>query len=175
MSTPAHDQRAEQSVLGAILHRPSALAELAYLKADHFYLPAHQLLYQTMQQMSLANEDIDSVTVFAKLAESKELRRVGGAPYLSDLLQSFKSADNVDSYARIVIDRWKIRRVNEIGTQLSSIDADADEVPLALEQARQFLDGAQADQESSSVDFPGLYEAWTKWNEDSSNAFPCPQ
>lgn len=173
-SRPSHDERAEQSILGAILHSPKVFTDLGDLKPEHFWVPAHQLLYTTMAAMYQAGEDIDSITVFAKLAESKELRRAGGAPYLSDLLQAFKSVENVDTYAEIVRGHWKIRRVNELGVQLQSIDADPDEVPLALEKVREFLDTVNEDEQVGALPFPALYDAWTHWNEDDSTSIETP-
>lgn len=172
--TPSHDPRAEQSVLGAILHKPAVFTDLGDLKQEHFWLPAHQLLFSTMSAMYQDGEDIDSVTVFAKLQESKELRRAGGAPYLSDLLQAFKSVENVCTYADIVRDHWKIRRVNELGVQLQAIDANPDEVPAALERVRNFLDSVSEEEQSSALDFPALYDVWTAWNADETQAIETP-
>jgi replicative DNA helicase len=169
-----YDQRAEQSVIGAILHAPNLFADLGDLKPEHFFIPAHELLFSTMQEMHAAGEDIDSITVFARLSESNELRKVGGAPYLSDLLQAFKSADNVASYADIVRAQYKIRRINQLGVQLQTIDADADEVPVALDRVRQFLEEAEGEQQVGGVDFTGLYDAWSKWNESDTVVVETP-
>lgn len=166
----ASDLRAEQSVLGAVLAQPESLTELGYLKADHFSRPAHQILYSTLRQMFAAGDEIDSVTVFARLSKSQEIQRVGGAPYMSDLLKAYKSTENVDAYGRIVVEHWKIRQVNELGHELVNIQADPGEVPAALERVRGFLDGVDQEQESQAVDFGGLYEAWSAANEDSR---PC--
>lgn len=171
---PAHDKRAEQSVLGALLHNAGVIGDLNGLRAEHFYLPAHELLFNTIQQMYFDGESIDSVTVFAKLAKSQELRKVGGAPYLSDLLQAFKSVDNVATYAQIVKDQWKIREVNKLGQRMLEINADVDEIPAALEQARGFLDEVDAEAEDTSLDFQELYSLWTDHVDDDEPAILTP-
>lgn len=171
---PAYDERAEQSVIGALLHNPGLIGDLGGIKAEHFYKPAHELLFNTIQGMYLEGEDIDSITVFAKLRESEDLRRVGGAPYLSDLLQSFKSAENAGTYADIVKDQWKIREINKLGARLSDIQADPDGIPEALEAARSFLDGVDDDAESSLLAFHELYAAWTDHQDDDRPAIETP-
>lgn len=118
--------------------------------------------------------EIDSITLFARLAESKDLRRVGGAPYLSELLQAFKSAENVRAYADIVIDRWRIRELNSLGVRFQSIADNADEVPLALEQARIFLDEVDSHREMDAVHFRDLYELWTVEQSDDRPAIETP-
>jgi replicative DNA helicase len=124
--------------------------------------------------MHADSEEIDSITVFAKLRENEDLRKVGGAPYLADLLQAFKSVANVNAYAHIIIDRWKIRKVNELGTQFQLIQSDPDEVPAALEAARNFLDEVDATQEDHALGFKDLYIAWTEHQEDDRPAIETP-
>lgn len=119
-------------------------------------------------------EDIDAVTVFAKLHASQELRKVGGAPYLSDLLQAFKSVDNVKAYAAIVIDMWRIRVVNDLGKRFQQLATDPGEIPMMLEQARQFLDEVDETHEDRTLNFRELYEAWTLAQEDDRPAIESP-
>lgn len=177
MSTqPAHDERAEQSVLGAILHNPGVFADLTDLRADHFYRPAHELLYATLLQMYNDGTEIDSITVFAKLRESQELRQVGGAPYLSDLLQAFKSADNVAAYAKIVIDQWQLRQLKVLSQRFIQLhdNTAVDEIPDALETARRFLDEVDDQQEDHSLAFRDLYDVWTTEQADDRPAIESP-
>ena len=127
-----------------------------------------------MHQMYADGEDIDAVTVFAKLHASQELRKVGGAPYLSDLLQAFKSVDNVKAYAAIVIDMWRIRVVNDLGKRFQQLATDPGEIPMMLEQARQFLDEVDETHEDRTLNFRELYEAWTLAQEDDRPAIESP-
>ena len=171
---PAHDALAEQSVIGALLHNAGNFADLTGLKAQHFYNPVHEKLYSTIQHMYNDGEAIDAATVFAKLEKMKELRKVGGAAYLGELLEAPIAIGNAGTYAQIIIDKWKIRKVNEFGVQCMSIDADPDDVDHALESVRQFLDNVDDGRDCQSVDFPGLYEAWTASQDDDRPAIETP-
>lgn len=169
---PSHDPRAEQSILGAILHNPAVFADLGRLNTSHFFSPQNALLFKTLQDMHTAGEDIDSVTVFDKMRQRGELRKIG-APYLSDLLQAFKSTENVGTYAQIVIDRWKIRTINQLGDRFKQIHDTADEIPQALEAARRFLDEVDLGTERED-DFDSAYQSWMDWYEADTVTIPTP-
>lgn len=173
---PAYDERAEASVLGAVLHNPAVFADLAQLKPAHFYLPANTKVYATLLQMYNDGEEIDTITLFAKLRESQELRQVGGAPYLSDLLRAFKSAENVAAYAQIVIDQWKLRQLKTLAQRFEMLHntAAADEVDTALDEARSFLDGVDDAQVSHTLGFRELFEHWTVGQSDERPVLDSP-
>ncbi|QDH93643.1 DnaB-like dsDNA helicase [Mycobacterium phage Skinny] len=171
---PAYDERAEQSVLGAILHNPDVFGDLKKLKAEHFFLPAHEVIFATLSQMYVDDQKIDSITVFAKLSENQDLRRVGGAPYLADLLQAFKSAQNVSAYADIVIDKWRIRQINSLGQRFQTISASTNDVDSALDAARRFLDEVDEQQDMDAVNFRDLFQIWTEAQEDDRPAIETP-
>lgn len=169
---PASDIRAEQSVLGAILHNPAVFSDIGGLGAEHFFAPQNALLFITLQKMHEAGEDIDSLTVFAKLRELGELRKVG-APYLSELLQAFKNIDNVGTYAQIVIDRWRIRKINQLGDRFKQIHDTAEDIPEALEAARRFLDEVDLDTEGGD-DFDSAFQSWVDWYQTDTVVIPTP-
>lgn len=171
---PAWDELAEQSVIGALLQRTEVFADLDGLKPEHFYKPAHELLFRTIQQMYNDSEPVDAATVFAKLETTKELSRVGGAPYLADLLRAPLVIGNASSYAKIITDKWKLRRVNEFGARCLSIDADPDDVDAALEDVRGYLDEIDGERQQQSVTFPALYEAWASAHDDDRPAISTP-
>lgn len=157
-----------------MLHDTGVFAELTGLKSDHFYRPAHEKLYATIAQMYEDSEPVDAMTVFAKLETTKELAKVGGAPYLHTLLEAPLVIGNAGHYSKIIIDKWKLRKVNEFGIKCLSIDADPDDADAALERVRDFLDDLDGERKAQSVDFQHLYEAWTVANEDHRPAIETP-
>ena len=171
---PAHDALAEQSVIGALLHNATAFADLGGLKPEHFYRPVHEKLFNTIQQMYNDGEAIDAATVFAKLEKIKELQKIGGASYLGTLLEAPLALNNVGTYSKIIQDKWKIRKVNEFGIKCQGIDADPDDVDMALESVRQFLDNVDEERSHEAIDFPGLYEAWTAAQNDDRPSIETP-
>lgn len=171
---PAHDLLAEQSVIGSLLINTAIFADISTLKASHFYRPVHEMLFATIQKMYNDGVPVDAATVFAQLETTKDLRKIGGASYLATLLQAPLVVQNASTYAAIIIDKWKIRQVNEFGNRCLAIDADPDDVDAALEEVRGFLDDVDTGRDQESVDFGGLYAAWTAAQEDSRPAIETP-
>ena len=138
--TPPQDLAAEQSVLGGMLLSKDAIADVVeVLRGPDFYRPAHELVYEAILDLYGRGEPADAVTVAAELVKRAEMGRVGGAPYLHNLLQSVPTAANAGYYARIVRETAILRRLIEAGTKIVQLgyagDGDADDI----------LDAAQAE------------------------------
>ncbi len=116
---PPQDIAAEQSVLGAMMLSKDAIADvLEVISPGDFYRPAHQSVYDAILDLYGAGEPADAVTVSATLDRKGELKRVGGAPYLHDLISAVPTAANAGYYAEIVAEKAILRRLVEAGTRI---------------------------------------------------------
>ncbi|WP_019030298.1 replicative DNA helicase [Salinispora arenicola] len=117
--TPPQDIAAEQCVLGGMLLSKDAIADVVeILKSNDFYRPVHATVFDTILEIYGRGEPADSITVAAALADSGDLVRIGGAPYLHTLIASVPTAANAAYYARIVSERAVLRRLVEAGTRI---------------------------------------------------------
>ncbi|MEU3457889.1 replicative DNA helicase [Micromonospora sp. NPDC006766] len=117
--TPPQDVAAEQCVLGGMLISKDAIADVVeILKSNDFYRPAHITIFDTILDIYGRGEPADAITVAAALADSGDLARIGGAPYLHTLMASVPTAANAAYYARIVGERAVLRRLVEAGTRI---------------------------------------------------------
>ncbi|MEV6691333.1 replicative DNA helicase [Micromonospora sp. NPDC051196] len=117
--TPPQDIAAEQCVLGGMLLSKDAIADVVeILKTNDFYRPVHATIFDTILEIYGRGEPADAITVAAALADSGDLARVGGAPYLHTLIASVPTAANAAYYARIVSERAVLRRLVEAGTRI---------------------------------------------------------
>ncbi|HEV7713100.1 MAG TPA: replicative DNA helicase [Asanoa sp.] len=117
--TPPQDVAAEQSVLGGMLLSKDAIADvIEILKTGDFYRPIHATVFDAILDLYGRGEPADAVTVSALLANSGDLLRIGGAPYLQTLMASVPTAANAGYYARIVAERAVLRRLVEAGTRI---------------------------------------------------------
>ncbi|TDB76003.1 replicative DNA helicase [Micromonospora sp. KC723] len=117
--TPPQDVAAEQCVLGGMLLSKDAIADVVeILKTNDFYRPIHATIFDTILDIYGRGEPADAITVAAALADSGDLARVGGAPYLHTLIASVPTAANAAYYARIVGERAVLRRLVEAGTKI---------------------------------------------------------
>ncbi|MCY1714518.1 replicative DNA helicase [Caproiciproducens galactitolivorans] len=102
---------AEQSVLGAVLLDSSCLDRVAEIlpRPEYFYQTNNSLIYGTMLEMFTAGQPVDFVTVLEKLKENASFDEAAGKTYLLQLAQLVPSISNVESYARIVRDKYDVR------------------------------------------------------------------
>ncbi|WP_043513213.1 MULTISPECIES: replicative DNA helicase [unclassified Actinoplanes] len=116
---PPQDVAAEQGVLGGMLLSKDAIADVVeILKTGDFYRPIHATVFDVILDLYGRGEPADALTVAAALADSGDLQRVGGVPYLHTLIESVPTAANASYYARIVADRAILRRLVEAGTKI---------------------------------------------------------
>lgn len=105
-----HSLEAEEAVLGSVLINPEALFEVAsFLQADDFFIVKNAWVWEAMLRLQARNEEIDYVTVVEELRHQDRLEEIGGAAYVTYLLNNTPSSIYAETYARIV-ERAAIRR-----------------------------------------------------------------
>ncbi|WP_106215146.1 replicative DNA helicase [Kineococcus rhizosphaerae] len=124
---PPQDIAAEQGVLGGMMLSKDAIADVVeVIKSQDFYRPAHEVIYDAILDLYSRGEPADPVTVSAELTNKGELSRVGGTPYLHDLISTVPTAANAAFYARIVAERAVLRRLVEAGTRIVQMGYGSD-------------------------------------------------
>lgn len=117
-----HDSTAEASVLGAMMLSPDACAEaLTLLRAQDFYLPLHEELFSTMENVFALGQPVDAITVAAAANRRGMGERLQNGVYLSRLLATPVAAASVSYYADIVRGKALLRRLAD--TSLKSFHA----------------------------------------------------
>ena len=125
--TPPQDMTAEQCVLGAMMLSKDAIADVVEaLRGTDFYRPAHEQIYDAIVDLYGRGEPADAVTVSAELGKRGELLRIGGAPYLHDLLSSVPLAANAGFYADIVREKAILRRLADASVRIAQMSFAAE-------------------------------------------------
>jgi replicative DNA helicase len=131
---------AEQSVLGAVLLDASCMDRVAEIlpKPEYFYLTSNQRIYGVMLRMFTEGRPIDFVTVLESLKQSGDFDEADGKTYLLQLAQLVPSISNVESYAKIVRDKYDVRTLittaRDIIEEASAGEADAASLLDSAEQ-----------------------------------------
>ena len=130
---------AEQAVLGCILSVPECISQvLIYLKSEYFYLPQHRAIFNCMQEIDAVGGKVDPLVVLERLKRENVYDDAGGKNYLYQLVQAVPSTENVESYCRIVREKFYIRTLINVSREIiedaSSSDSSAD---LLLDSAEQ--------------------------------------
>lgn len=123
----------EEAVLGALMlekHAPEKVA--SYLKAEAFYVDAHQLIYGAVISLFTLGHPVDILTVTEQLRKDGTLESAGGAYYITSLTNKISSAANIEYHAHIVvqksIQRQLITVAGEIGEKAFEETSDAFEL-----------------------------------------------
>jgi replicative DNA helicase len=107
-----HNLEAEQAVLGALLIEDTAFDLVApMVKADDFYLHAHQLVFTACAELAQEKQVVDPVLLHQRL----EAKGLLGAQVPRDmpfaLAKGFGTAANVRHYASVVAELARVRRL----------------------------------------------------------------
>lgn len=134
----ARDVRAEQSVLGGCLCKPTILDWLE-LEPEAFWDARHGQVWLAMQALARRRVPIDEVTLAAELRDRGRLQMVGGEMYLAELSLRVPTVDNVVAYAETLRGHLVTRRLLALASSLPSKVRDGtsgeqllDDVTLSL-------------------------------------------
>ena len=133
-----YEPEAERAVLGAILLDPSALLMvIEKVRDEEFYIEAHRLIYATCLALHERGQAVDLLTVTNYLREQGQLERVGGASYLSSMVDALPDVANVTHYGEIVHDKSVKRRLIVAAQKiLTTCSMDHGEAREAVESAQ---------------------------------------
>ncbi len=110
---------AERSVLGAILLDSTALSlVIPILNQDDFFPDTHRRIYTAMVELSQRTAEIDVLTLREELDRTGAVEKIGGAAYLTALLDGVPDVGNVEHYARIVKEKSTLRRLIRAGQRI---------------------------------------------------------
>lgn len=116
---PPQNVEAERSVLGSMLIDEQAVVSgINMLSNFSFYRTAHQIIYDAAKVLFDKNEAIDIITISEELRKNNRLDKVGGADYLTVLVDSVVTASNVEHYANIVRDKALLRELIKVSSKI---------------------------------------------------------
>ena len=135
-----HSIEAEQSILGAVLADPSTLSIVVEkIKPEYFYSEQHRALYSIILRMFTSGSAADIITV---LNEAEKLHIFDSASegrrYLANLADILPSTANIESYCRIVAEKYYIRSLSYAARGiLQEIQSGEHNAQLLLDSAEQ--------------------------------------
>ncbi len=131
---------AECGVLGSIIIDPEAIVQVSdFLRADDFYRDAHRTIYEVILQLFEEREPADFITICDELERSNKLEEVGGASYITSLINQVPTSGNVEYYGRIVERTSILRRLIHAAGQIAAVAYDSNDADAALEKAEQLI------------------------------------
>src|SRR5581483_832169 len=121
---------AECGVLGSIIIDPDAIAYVAdFLFPDDFYRDTHRTIYEVILGLHERRVPADFITLCDELESRNRLEEVGGASYITSLINQVPTSGNVEYYGRIVERTAILRRLIHAAGQIAAVayeEGDAD-------------------------------------------------
>lgn len=118
---PPHALEAEEAVIGCcLLDANFALATVIEMLGASpqelvdegaFYDLRHTRVFEVCCELQDAGSPVDLITVQDRLRSKNALEAVGGLTYLSAVMDRAPSVHNIEHYAEIVRDKWRLRRM----------------------------------------------------------------
>ena len=147
-TTEPHNLEAEKAVLGTMLFDPRAIdvVERTLTGPTDFHEARHQTIYRTITDLYCRTRTpkIDPITVAAELLANGEINKVGGSPYIHELVQSVPVMGNADGYAEIVREHAQLRAV------LRATRTATSRALAATQTATEILEAAMADLQAAA-------------------------
>lgn len=154
---------AERGVLGSIIIDPEALERVvAFLKPEDFYRDANRSIYEVILKLYEQREPADFITICDDLERNNKLEKVGGASYVTELINCVPTSGNIEYYGRIVertaISRRLVHAAGEIAARAYREEEGA--VQYAEQLLFQIGQGRTGNPISSHVE--ALQRYWTQ-------------
>ena len=122
---PPQNIEAEQSVLGAILLENEILASAVEMLApEDFYKDSHKKIFLAMLDLYKKNEPIDLITLTEQLSRKEQIEEIGGASYLSHIVNLVPTSANIKYHSKIVKEKSLLRNLIKTTTEIITMSYD---------------------------------------------------
>ena len=119
---PPHSLEAEVALLGAMVIDSQVIGEVLMIvkTPDEFYDPKHGAIYRAIIELYDKHnvQELDVVSLLELLKTHGALELVGGIDYLSQVVESTPGAAGALHYAKIVHEKYKLRKLIAISGEL---------------------------------------------------------
>src|SRR5215469_3017154 len=133
---------AECGVLGSIIIDPEAIVQIAdFLHPDDFYRDTHRTIYSIAVQLYEQREPADFITLCDELEGLNKLEEIGGAGYITSLINQVPTSANVEYYGRIVERTAILRRLIHAAGQIAALAYEEPDANVAMDKSEQLIFG----------------------------------
>lgn len=173
LRTPPHDIDAECALLGAIILKPETMHDVSTtVFPESFYADKHTEIYRAIFDLFLKGDPIDLLSVSTKLKSARQLERIGGASYLTELIENVPAAGNAVYYAGLVNGKAILRGLIHAADDIAELGfSDPDNIDEVLDQAEKKVYSVTNSTTTQKFKTIGnsLTEAWERFEHLSAN------
>ncbi len=173
LRTPPHNIEAEQALLGAIMLKSEAMHDVSVdIRPESFYTDKHREIYRAILETFTKGDPIDLLSITTKLKTNGQLERIGGASYLTELIENVPAASNALYYATQVHNKSMLRGLIHAGDDIAELGfSNPENIDATLDQAEKKV--YEVTNQTTAQKFvtigSALTEAWDRFEHLSAN------
>jgi len=135
---PPNNIDAEATVLGEIILGGRAQFDRVkdFLLPEHFFSEAHRRIFEAMVGISETSDPIDMTQLLVRLKQTDRISQVGGAAYVTEMLNAVPAVIDIVPHARAVYDRWRERQA------IAACQRIAAQGYIGVTDSQEYLDSA---------------------------------
>lgn len=137
LRTPPNNIDAERALLGAIILKPETMHDVAVtVYPESFYADKHKDIYKAILDTFTKGDPIDIISITSVLKNRELLEKVGGASYITDLVETVPAAGNALYYAELVQAKSVLRGLIHAADEIAEIGySDPENIDEAMDTA----------------------------------------
>lgn len=138
---PPQNLEAEMAVLGSMLLDEDAVSvAFESLDKNYFYKDSHRKIFEAILNLYNANKAVDLITLTDELKKNGALEEVGGASFLTALVNSVPTAAYINHYVTIVKEKSILRTLINNATRIVSLCYESEgNVAEVVDSAEKFI------------------------------------
>ena len=170
---PPHNVDAERALLGAIILKPEVMHDISVtIYAESFYAEKHRVIYQALFETFTKGNPIDVISLTQRLKTNQQLDRVGGAAYVTELIETVPAAGNAMYYAELVQAKSILRNMIHAAEDIAELGySDPENIDEAMDHAEKkifHVTDSPTSQKFKTIS-SSLAEAWERFEHLSAN------
>ncbi len=157
---------AEKALIGSVFWSYGALQKACEeVDKDMFYLDSHAKIFEVILELYQNKKPVDINTLTTELVNKKLINTVGGVEYLNEITDSVATGANIEYYINTVVEKYTLRRMIEVATNIIKVSNDPEtDVLAAVEQAEKNI--LNVGKFRRTTEFRKVQDVLTKAEED---------
>ncbi len=173
LRVPPNNIDAEKALLGAILLKPEVMHDISVtIYPESFYADKHRVIYDAILQIFTKGDPIDIVSISQKLKNTEQIDRVGGASYLTELIETVPATSNAMYYSHLVQAKSILRGLIHAAEDIAEVGySDPENIEEVMDQAEKKIFQVTDSPTNDKFKTIGssLTEAWERFEHLSAN------
>ncbi|HNQ43361.1 MAG TPA: DnaB-like helicase N-terminal domain-containing protein, partial [Candidatus Cloacimonadota bacterium] len=106
------DVNAEAAVLSAMLIDADVVSKgIEKIREEYFSRPGHKIIFRNICELFNDSIEIDALTLINRLERNNQLEKIGGIPYINEIVDFVVSSANFDYHLNIVTEQALLRHL----------------------------------------------------------------